>query len=118
MLPKYRDGTEAVEMDFLPSLGTVCCAVSLACATGVQASSHLPLAAHDWQLSRLMAPTPAQLVAERRGQVFIYDALAINEVDAALDAHFDRIQHMMFIRVYHPPEPSGDSGYTEDDGCD
>jgi len=52
----------------------------------------------DWQLQPLMGPTPSQLAAEGRGRVFIYDSLEIDQVNAALDQHFDRVENMMFVR--------------------
>lgn len=54
-------------------------------------------ALHDWQLRRLMDPLPHELKKERAGGVYICDGLTEREVDRALDAHFDRIQHMMFM---------------------
>lgn len=52
----------------------------------------------DWQLKRLNSPTEQQLRSER-DKVFIYDGLYARQIDAALDDHFDRIDHMMFVRV-------------------
>jgi hypothetical protein len=72
----------------------------------------------DWQIARLMAPTASQLSSESRGQVFIYDSLDINQVEKAMDANFDRIQHMMFTRVRHPAPTPNSPAYLEDDGCD
>lgn len=54
-------------------------------------------ALHDWQLRRLMQPLPHELEKERSGSVYIYDGLTEPEVETALNAHFDRIQHMMFM---------------------
>lgn len=54
-------------------------------------------ALHDWQLRRLMQPLAHELEKERSGSVYIYDGLTEPEVDTALGAHFDRIQHMMFM---------------------
>lgn len=71
----------------------------------------------DWQLNRLMAPTPSQLAAESRGQVFIYDALEINQVESAMDKNFERIENMMFIRIHHPAEAEGEPPSVEDDDC-
>ena len=78
-----------------------------------------PPAGHaDWQISRLMTPTPAQRTAESRGQVFIYDSLDINQAEKAMDANFDRIENMMFTRVYHPAPTPNTPAYLLDDGCD
>ena len=53
--------------------------------------------ADRWQIRRLMQPTPAELEREAKGEVFIYENLKDTEVRTALDANFDRIEHMMFI---------------------
>ncbi|MGD1982610.1 MAG: hypothetical protein PVF93_01745 [Chromatiaceae bacterium] len=71
----------------------------------------------DWQVARLMAPTTSQRQAESKGQVFIYDSLDINEVEAAMDSNFDRIENMMFIRIHHPVDHNGGDEEIEDDGC-
>lgn len=54
-------------------------------------------ALHDWQVRRLMDPSPQELETERMGNVYIYDGLTELEVDTALNTHFSRIQHMMFV---------------------
>lgn len=54
-------------------------------------------ALHDWQVQRLMEPSPRDLEKERKGSVYIYDGLTEREVDTALDAQFPRIQNMMFV---------------------
>ena len=54
-------------------------------------------ALHDWQVRRLMQPLPHELKKERSGSVYIYDGLTEREVETALDAHFNRIQYMMFV---------------------
>lgn len=75
--------------------------------------------ADDWQINRLMAPTPAQLAAEADGAVVIYDGLAAAQVAAAMDQHFERIENMMFTRIHHPPRTgAGGAVYVEEDGCD
>ena len=78
---------------------------------------------HGWQTNRLMQPTAAQLKAEARGKVVIYDGLDMRQVNAALDRHFERIQNMMFVRIHHlPPSGAGGKGKggaeVEEDGCD
>lgn len=106
-------------MDFLHRAGA-CAAVSITLATAaVQAESPLVIAspATDWQMRRLMEPTPSQLAAESKGQVFIYDSLEINQVESAMDKNFDRIEHMMFIRIHHPAETEGVEALVEDDDC-
>jgi hypothetical protein len=54
-------------------------------------------ALHDWQVQRLMEPSPRDLEKERKGSVYIYDGLTEREVDTALDTRFPRIQNMMFV---------------------
>ena len=69
---------------------------SVACSsTGMSADPDQAL--HDWQLRRLMQPMRLELEKERSGSVYIYDSLTQHEVEKALDTHFDRIQHMMFM---------------------
>jgi hypothetical protein len=50
-----------------------------------------------WQIRRLMQPTPAEREREAKGEVFIYENLKDTEVKAALDSHFGRMEHMMFV---------------------
>jgi hypothetical protein len=107
-------------MDLLHRIGTYGAILAIAPIAMVQAAddqSSTPTHA-DWQTNRLMAPTPAQLAAESKGQVFIYDSLDIHQVESAMDANFDRIQHMMFTRVRHPAPTPNTPAYLEDDGCD
>ena len=52
---------------------------------------------HQWELRRLNEPTERERAHERAGNVYIYDGLTDREVDQALNAHFDRIDYMMFI---------------------
>jgi len=54
-------------------------------------------ALHDWQLRRLMQPSPRELEKEHSGSVYIYDGLTEQEVVGGLNKHFDRIQPMMFV---------------------
>jgi hypothetical protein len=54
-------------------------------------------ALHDWQVQRLMEPSPRDLEKERKGSVYIYDGLTEREVDTALNTQFSRIQNMMFV---------------------
>jgi hypothetical protein len=77
-----------------------------------------------FQYNTLFSPTPAQLKAEGRGRVMIYDGLDNAVVERALDEQFDRIEHMMFTRIRDtaakddgktPDGGENDSG--DDDGC-
>jgi hypothetical protein len=54
-------------------------------------------ALHDWQVQRLMDPSPRDLENEHKGYVYIYDGLTGREVDTALKTQFPRIQNMMFV---------------------
>lgn len=77
----------------------------------------------NWQLRRLMEPTPAELAREAAGEVVIYDSLTDQEVEAAMSAHPERIRNMMFLGTIVTDEegeavfdPVG--GFArEDDGC-
>ena len=93
--------------------------VVMVAALGVRAESLLapvsPTA--DWQMNRLMAPTSAQIAAEGRGRVVIYDSLTIHQVNAAMNRDFDRIENMMFIRIHHPPDTADGEVEVEDDDC-
>ncbi len=70
-----------------------------------------------FQSNALFNPTPAQLKAEARGRVMIYDGLDNAVVERALDEQFDRIEHMMFIRTRQSTSDDDDEYIVEDDGC-
>lgn len=81
-----------------------CMAVSLLVAIALAGS--LPASAADpsadanlaqWQLRRLNEPTVLERLHEREGNVYIYDGFTDREVNQALNAHFDRIEYMMFV---------------------
>jgi hypothetical protein len=78
----------------------------------------------DIELRRLFEPTEAELVAEERGRIYIYDGLRDVDVQRALDEEFERVDHMMFIRIRKTDEGGevkrdADTGTVEyeDDGC-
>jgi hypothetical protein len=54
-------------------------------------------ALHDWQVQRLMDPSPRDIEKEHKGSVYIYDGLTERDVDTALNTQFPRIQNMMFV---------------------
>jgi hypothetical protein len=85
---------------------------------GAIAQADMALSATDHQLRRLMHPTPAELASEEKGGVFIYDSLEINQIHAALDENFERMQHMMFTRINHLSPSGAGPAVVEDDGCD
>jgi hypothetical protein len=70
-----------------------------------------------FQYNALFNPATAQLKAEARGRVMIYDGLDNTEVDRALDEQFDRIEHMMFIRTRQSTPDNDDEYIVEDDDC-
>jgi hypothetical protein len=69
-----------------------------------------------FQTNALFNPTLAQLSAEARGRVMIYDGLDNTVVERALDEQFDRIEHMMFVRTRQSTQDD-DEYIVEDDGC-
>lgn len=68
-----------------------------ATASGRVMKSDADIALHDWELRRLVDPTPHELQQELAGKVYIYDGLTDKEVDQGLDKNFPRIQSMMFV---------------------
>lgn len=92
-----------MEPTFIPTMGAVAIsllsvAVAVAVADPGLGLVHDPdRALRDWQVRRLMQPSPYELKKERSGSVYIYDGLTEREVETALDTNFDRIQHMMFM---------------------
>jgi hypothetical protein len=107
-------------MDFLHRCGTLCCVGASLWCIPVCADQHTTAAAPagDWQMRRLMSPTAAELASEEQGRVYIYDSLDVGQINGALDVNFDRIQHMMFTRIHHPPASGKGPAEVEDDGCD
>lgn len=81
--------------------------------------------AGSWQENLLFSPTPAQLEVEQsRNRIMIYHGLRDVQVSAAMDQHFDRIEHMMFtgtVVTDHQGEaiidPDSGQAMVEDDGC-
>ena len=71
----------------------------------------------SFQYNALFNPTTAQLMAEDRGRVMIYDGLDNTVVERALDEQFDRIEHMMFVRTRQSTPDDDDEYIVEDDGC-
>jgi len=78
-----------------------------------------------WQQRRLNYPTKAELQWERNNHVMIYEGMKDTEVNHALDAHFNRVQSMMFVNTVvtddkgNPlKDPESGEVVTEKDGCD
>ena len=107
-------------MEFLHRWGTLCCVgASLWCVSVFADQNTIGAApASDYQTRRLMSPTAAELASEQQGRIYIYDALDVGQINAALDTNFERIQHMMFTRIRHPSNGGDGSFEVEDDGCE
>lgn len=78
----------------------------------------------DIELRRLLEPTPSELAQEEIGRIYIYDGLRDVDIDHAMRDHFDRVEHMMFIRTKKTdqdgvPKRKEETGEVmlEDDGC-
>jgi hypothetical protein len=76
------------------------------------------------ELRRLFEPTEAELRAEAAGRIYIYDGLRDVDIERAMEAEFERVDSMMFIRetktddkgeVLKDPETGQE--LVEDDGC-
>jgi len=70
-----------------------------------------------FQYNALFNPTTGQLKAEARGRVMIYDGLDNAAVERALDEQFERIEHMMFIRIRQTQAGDEEEDTVEDDDC-
>ena len=111
---------EGLEMDFFHRGGAFLALTALIWCIAAGATNHEYATSIEehYDLRRLMKPSPAERASEERGRVHIYDSLEINEINAALDENFDRIQNMMFIRINHLPATGSGPAEVEDDGCD
>mgnify|MGYP001551576226 FL=1 len=110
-------------MHFPHHCGAFCATTALLWCVNTHAHQHESSAIPEdrYDLRRLMQPSAAELASEKKGRIHIYDSLEINEINSALDENFDRIQNMMFTRIYHLPPPGAgpdDEVEIEDDGCD
>lgn len=107
-------------MDFLHRSGAFCVATTFLWCVAVDAKEHANFFSPQdrYDLRRLMQPSAAELASEEKGKVHIYGSLEINEVNAALDENFERIQNMMFIRINHLPATGSGPAEVEDDGCE
>jgi hypothetical protein len=106
-------------MDFSHRCGAFCISSAFLCSGTAYADhlSRLADPAGDYQLRRLLNPTPTKLDLEQQRKVVTYDSLEINQVDTALDENFERIQNMMFTRIHHLPPTGAGPAEVEDDGC-
>ena len=78
----------------------------------------------DIELRRLLEPTPSELAQEESGRIYIYDGLRDIDIDHAMREHFDRVEHMVFIRTKKTDETGAlkrdketGEAIVEDDGC-
>jgi hypothetical protein len=73
------------------------------CPSLSAADEHLVLTSEEYQIRRLLEPSPAELAREVKG--------------SALDREFDRMEFMMFIRI-KDRKPDGEVvSYHDDDDC-
>jgi hypothetical protein len=100
-----------------------------ACGLGIFISTSAAVSADDTdvaaiELRRLLEPTGAEIAQEQKGRIYIYEGLRDIDVERAMDSEFDRIDHMMFIRVRKTDaegkvarDPETGEVEVEDDGC-
>jgi hypothetical protein len=81
----------------IPAMSAVVVCMLFVAYSGLGLAQDPDKALHDWQVQRLMEPSPRDLEKEHRGYVYIYDGLTEREVDTALNTQFPRIQNMMFV---------------------
>ena len=109
-------------MDILNKVGSFFAFCAFLWCISVYADDHKSrnIAEMRYDLRRLMTPSIAERASEGNGSIHIYDSMEINEVNAAMDKHFYRIQNMMFTRIHHRPPGAGSAAEAEveDDGCD
>lgn len=112
----------SIDMDILNKVGSFFAFCAFLWCISVHADDHKSRNVSEtrYDLRRLMTPSVAERASEERGSVHIYDSMEINEVNAAMDRHFDRIQNMMFTRIHHLPPGAGSAAEAEveDDGCE
>ena len=71
-------------------------------------------ASENIELNALFKPDKSLINAEARGRVTIYDGLHYEDVEKAMDEQFERIEHMMFIRINYT---QADGNIVIDDEC-
>ena len=72
-------------------------------------------ATDSYQHKMLFTPSDSMLKTEAKGRIMIYDGLASETVDRAMNEQFDRIDNMMFIRIHHIQDDG--ENLVEDDDC-
>lgn len=72
-------------------------------------------ATDSYQHKMLLTPSDSMLKTESKGRIMIYDGLASETVDRAMNEQFDRIDNMMFIRIHHIQDDG--ENLVEDDDC-
>ncbi len=70
----------------------------------------------EWQVRRLLQPTPEEERRDASGRIFIYDGLHEAQVNQAMDSQFHRVDSMMFVRTR--VDTADGETEVEDDGCD
>lgn len=122
--PSGRRVSATARCRFISASGCMLAASILMSAVPVgaaEASANANL--EQWLVRRLNEPTERERVHERKGNVYIYDGLTDREVEQAMNAHFDRIEHMMFLGTRRT-DPTGTARSdaegnveTESPGC-
>ncbi len=70
----------------------------------------------NFQMKTMYEPASYVLKREARGAVTISVGFTSQEVDQAMDEHYDRIENMMFTRMVISDDAGG--SFIADDGCD
>jgi hypothetical protein len=102
--------------------GLVLPALTVAAAFGASPAQAADVS--EIELRRLFDPTEAELAAEARGRIHIYEGLRDTDVQRALNEEFERVDSMMFIRTIQTDDtgeakrnPDTGAAEVEDDGC-
>lgn len=68
----------------------------------------------NWDQNLLLSPSNRSLASERqKHRVIIYDGIKETDVDTAMDNQFNRIEHMMFVRMKTTDETDQDADDCE-----
>ena len=95
---------------------------STASATGMQPADIQN--SETWQERRLFHPTPSEQKRDKDGGVMIYEGMRDLDIKLAMNANFDRIESMMFVRTKITDkagevvkDPITGNAVVEEDGC-
>ena len=111
-------------MDLLRDCGAFCATTAIFWCDAAHAHQHANQVSPEdrCELRRLNYPSGYRvgLRGEKRGSHprIVRDALDIDEVKAALDQNFERIQNIMFSRTNHLAATGSGPAEVEDDGYD